>query len=130
MAFQPLNLFKEPSDSFFFFFTIWNKNKIIFVLNKRLLHLPRILKEVCLGTPGVCSKPCHDPALAAITPAASRAGGQPCIPVAPLVVRLVTAMIYEMQQNSFKEEVYMNTNIPQETTEVSNKQFNCITKVK
>ena len=95
-----------------------------------MLHLPRILKEVCLGTPGVCSKPCHDPTLAAITPAASRAGGQPCIPVAPLVVRLVTAMIYEMQQNSLKEEVYMNTNIPQETTEVSNKQFNCITKVK
>ena len=69
----------------------------------------------------MCSKPCHDPTSAAITPAASRAGDQPCIPVAPLVVSLVTARIYEMQQNSFKEEVYMNTNIPQETTKVLNK---------
>ena len=38
------------------------------------------------------------------------------------------AMIYEMQQNSFKEEVYTNTNLPQEARKVSNKQFNCIAK--
>lgn len=39
-------------------------------------------------------------------------------------------MMYEMQQDTFKEEVYMNTNLPQETnkqSQIKKSQINSLT---